>query len=291
MENLFKKRQERIAQFEAIRKKDIHKVNKVKEVPDNLVIQCPKCKETKPYFEIRLNRYVCTSCNEHFKISARERIRQLTDLNSFIESDKYATTYNSDNFIGYSKKLEQYQKKTGLQEAVICGVAKIDSKKLAIAIMDSNFMMGSMGSVVGDKITRLIEYATKEKLPLLISCTSGGARMQEGIISLMQMAKTSAAIKRHSEKGLLYISLLTHPTTGGVSASFAMLADLILAEPNALIGFAGKRVIEKTINEVLPENFQSAEFMLEKGFIDAIVDRRDARETISKIMDLHGVKS
>ncbi|MFV0382375.1 MAG: acetyl-CoA carboxylase, carboxyltransferase subunit beta [Breznakia sp.] len=292
MESLFKKRQERIAQFDAMRKKVVHHVeDKVKEVPENVVTQCPKCKTTLPYFELRVNHYVCVACGEHFKISARERIRELIDRNTFKETDKYAITKNCDNFKGYDEKLERYQKQTGLQEAVVCGVGKIHNKSIALAIMDSNFMMGSMGAVVGDKITRLIEYATKKKLPLFISCTSGGARMQEGIVSLMQMAKTSAAIKRHQEKGLLYIALLTHPTTGGVSASFAMLADITLAEPDALIGFAGKRVIEKTISEVLPEEFQRAEFVLKKGFIDAIIDRREAKQTLAKLLKLHGVES
>ena len=286
MENLFKKRQERLNVFQNARKKIVHTTPK-KEIPDNVFKTCDKCNEHIPYSEFIENCYVCPRCGHHLKISARERLRQIMDANTFKEFDKEATSNNKENFIGYDDKLDKYKRATGLKEAVVCGVGKIDKQKVAIAVMDSNFMMGSMGVVVGEKITRAIEYATKKKLPLIVSCTSGGARMQEGIMSLMQMAKTSSAIKRFSDRGGLYIVLLTNPTTGGVSASFAMLGDIILAEPDALIGFAGRRVIEKTINEVLPPDFQRAEFLLEKGFVDRIVERKDMKKTLSDLIAFH----
>lgn len=196
---------------------------------------------------------------------------------------------NSLEFQGYEEKLKKAEQKSDLDEGVLCGVGNINSKKVATAIMDSNFMMGSMGSAVGERITRIIEYATQNKLPLIIFTASGGARMQEGIISLMQMAKTSAAIAKHDEAGLLYISVITNPTTGGVTASFAMLGDIIISEPGAILGFAGRRVIENTINQKLPEDFQSAEFMLEKGFVDDIVDRKNLKNYLSRVLKLHGI--
>ncbi|MDF9836969.1 MULTISPECIES: acetyl-CoA carboxylase, carboxyltransferase subunit beta [unclassified Breznakia] len=286
MENLFKKRQERLDIFHSLRKKVVHE-NIKKEIPDNVFKTCDKCNESLPYIDLVNNLYVCERCGHHIKISGRERIRQLFDENTFKEFDKHISSKNDDYFAGYDEKLDKYKRSTGLEEAVICGVAKIDNHKVAIAIMDSNFMMGSMGQVVGEKITRVIEYAMKKKLPLIISSTSGGARMQEGIISLMQMAKTSSALKRYSDQGGFYISLLTNPTTGGVSASFAMLGDIIIAEPDALVGFAGKRVIEKTINEVLPKGFQRSEFLLEKGFVDMVVERKDLRKTLSDLIAFH----
>lgn len=196
---------------------------------------------------------------------------------------------NPLEFSGYEEKLKKAEQKSDLEEGVLCGVGNINSKKVATAIMDSNFMMGSMGSAVGERITRIIEYATQNKLPLIIFTASGGARMQEGIISLMQMAKTSAAIAKHDEAGLLYISVITNPTTGGVTASFAMLGDIIISEPGAILGFAGRRVIENTINQKLPEDFQSAEFMLEKGFVDDIVDRKNLKNYLSRVLKLHGI--
>ena len=196
---------------------------------------------------------------------------------------------NPLEFSGYEEKLKKAEQKSDLEEGVLCGVGNINSKKVATAIMDSNFMMGSMGSAVGERITRIIEYATQNKLPLIIFTASGGARMQEGIISLMQMAKTSAAIAKHDEAGLLYISVITNPTTGGVTASFAMLGDIIISEPEAILGFAGRRVIENTINQKLPEDFQSAEFMLEKGFVDDIVDRKNLKNYLSRVLKLHGI--
>lgn len=288
MENLFKKRQERINVFQNTRNKVVHTVKK--EIPDNVFKSCDHCNESIPYIDLMNNCYVCPRCGHHLKITARERIRQLIDTDTFKEIDKNLESENNDHFIGYDEKLDKYKRATGLHEAVVCGVGRMNGYKVAIAIMDSHFMMGSMGAVVGEKITRTIELAHKKHLPLVISCTSGGARMQEGIISLMQMAKTSAALKRYSDAGGLYITILTNPTTGGVSASFAMLGDIIISEPNALIGFAGKRVIEKTINEVLPKEFQHAKFVQEKGFIDMIVERQDMKHTVSDLIRLHGGK-
>ena len=286
MENLFKKRQERLELFKSRRirtNKDLIK----KEVPENLIKNCEVCHKNVPYEDMMNNLYVCPNCSHHLKISARERIRQLTDKSTFRELDKNLESSNEDDFPGYTKKLDKSKKSTGLHEAVVTGVGRINGEKISLAVMDSNFMMGSMGQIVGEKITRITEYATRRKLPLLISCTSGGARMQEGIMSLMQMAKTSAALKKFSDEGGFYISLLTHPTTGGVSASFAMLGDIIISEPNALVGFAGKRVIENTINETLPKEFQRAEFLLEKGFIDMVVDRTEMKKTIYELIMLH----
>lgn len=289
MENLFKKRQDRLHVFESFRNPNA-KIAQPKEIPDYVFKTCDHCGENIPYLELQRTHYVCPRCGCHLKISARERIRQLIDEGTFVELDVLVESRNEDHFEGYDEKLNKAKQITGMHEAVICGYGQIKGYPLAVAVMDSRFMMGSMGHVVGDKITRLIEFATKHRLPLLISCTSGGARMQEGIMSLMQMAKTSAALKRFSDQGGFYISLLTHPTTGGVSASFAMLGDIILAEPDALVGFAGRRVIEKTVNEVLPAEFQHAEFVMEKGFIDRIVERKDLRRTISDLIMLHGGK-
>ena len=215
----------------------------------------------------------------------------LFDKESFTEMWKDLKTTNPLDFEGYDEKINKSSLKTNSSEAVVTGIGQINGLKVACGIMDSFFMMGSMGTVVGEKLTRLIEYSTENKLPVIIFTTSGGARMQEGIFSLMQMAKVSSALARHDEAGLLYISVLTDPTTGGVTASFAMEGDIILSEPNALVGFAGRRVIENTIKETLPEDFQKAEFLLEKGFVDSIVERKDLRTCIYKILVLHGVKN
>ena len=289
MENLFKKRQDRLHRFEDFRNSRDLDV-RPKEIPDYVFKNCEHCGENIPYMELQRTYYVCPRCGCHLKISARERIRQLIDEGTFTECDALVESTNEDHFIGYEEKLDKAKQATGMHEAVICGYGLVRGYPLAIAVMDSRFMMGSMGHVVGDKITRLIELADRHHLPLLISCTSGGARMQEGIVSLMQMAKTAAALKRFSDHGGFYISLLTHPTTGGVSASFAMLGDVILAEPDALVGFAGRRVIEKTVNEVLPPQFQHAEFVMKKGFIDRIVERKDLRRTVADLILLHGGK-
>lgn len=286
MESLFKKRQERLSIFQRNRQKK-QSPHVRKEVPDHVIKPCEQCDAPLTFSELAQNRYVCPKCNHHHAISARERIRQITDDRSFRELDRKARPAKKINFPEYDQKLERYQQATGLQEAVITGVCLIDDHKVVMGVMDSRFMMASMGSVVGDKITRAIEYATRKKLPLILFCASGGARMQEGIVSLMQMAKTSAALERYENAKGFYLSVLTHPTTGGVSASFAMLGDVILAEPNALIGFAGKRVIERTVNEVLPDDFQRSEFLLEKGFVDQIVQRQHLRQTIVDLLNLH----
>ncbi|MGN1277024.1 MAG: acetyl-CoA carboxylase, carboxyltransferase subunit beta [Floccifex sp.] len=280
--NLFKKRKEQLVLFHKNRKKAVVK----KEIPDHVFKQCPQCQANISFKALKINQFVCPECHHHLRIGAKERIRQICD--EFKEMDKEYITQNIENFPEYDQKLLESQKRTGLNEAVVCGIGKINSISFALAVMDSGFMMGSMGSVVGEKITRCIEMAIKKKLPLIIFCTSGGARMQEGIVSLVQMAKTSAALKKLDAQGQLYISVLTHPTTGGVSASFAMLGDIIIAEPDCLVGFAGKRVIENTIKEKLPENFQKAEFVLEKGFIDLIVNRKDLKQTLYTILQFHG---
>lgn len=285
MEPLFKDRKKRLDLFKKIRNKTSEQESK--EIPENLYQDCRSCHESILFEDLMKNNYVCPICGYHFKISAHERIRQLCDPKSFSELDKRLCMVEQQVFPDYQNKLLDAQRKTGLYEAVITGVGKIQGHKTALAVMDSNFMMGSMGQVVGEKITRCIEYATKKKLPLIIFSTSGGARMQEGILSLVQMAKTSAALAKHKEAGLLYISYMTHPTTGGVSASFAMLGDINVSEPQALIGFAGKRVIESTIKEILPVDFQSAEFVMEKGFLDAIIERKHMRTTLAKLLQLH----
>ena len=257
------------------------------EVPDELFSQCPGCKHTIYQKDLGSER-VCPNCGYTFRISAKERLAITVDEGSFEELFTGLETSDPLKFPGYQEKLVKMREKTGLEEAVVTGKALIKGEKVALAIMDSNFIMASMGTVVGEKITRLFEMATAEKLPVVIFTASGGARMQEGIMSLMQMAKISAAVKRHSEAGLFYLTILTDPTTGGVTASFAMEGDIILAEPQALVGFAGRRVIETTVRENLPEDFQRAEFLLEHGFVDAIVKRTEMPDTIAKLVAFHG---
>lgn len=240
--------------------------------------------ETKELME---NYMICPGCGKYMRMGARERIELIADKNSFKELDKTLKGKNPINFPDYNEKLDKAGKASGLNEAVVCGLAKINGNKCALFVMDSSFMMGSMGSAVGEKITRLFERAAKEKLPVVGFTTSGGARMQEGIFSLMQMAKVSGAVKRHSEGGNLYITVLTDPTTGGITASFAMQGDIIIAEPDALIGFAGARVIEQTLGQKLPEGFQKAEFLLEHGFVDIIEKRERLKYTIAKLLELH----
>lgn len=256
-------------------------------IPDGMWVKCSSCGKTIYREDVEANLMVCSSCGHHFRISAPARIRQIVDKGTFKELFKELTSINSLEFPGYQVKLEEAKKKSRLNEAVITGECKINGISTVLCVMSSDFMMGSMGSVVGEKITRAVEHATMKKQPLIIFSSSGGARMQEGIFSLMQMAKTSAALAKHDEAGLLYISVLTDPTTGGVTASFAMLGDIILAEPNALIGFAGRRVIEQTIKEKLPEEFQHAEFLQKKGYIDKIVERKNMKETLGAILKLH----
>lgn len=258
-------------------------------IPTGMWSKCNNCNTLLYTEDLKNNLNVCPNCNYHFRLSSKERLKSILDENTFFELNSTLKGRNPLNFEGYNEKIKLTEKMSNLNEAVITGIGLINHIKVAIAVMDPNFMMGSMGSAVGEKITRLIEYATEKKLPLLIFTASGGARMQEGIFSLMQMAKISGALYRHSEAGLLYITILTDPTTGGVTASFAMDGDIILSEPNCLIGFAGRRVIEKTINEKLPNKFQQSEFLLEKGFIDKIVDRKDLRHLLSKILKIHEV--
>lgn len=286
METLFKKRQERLNIFRRLRNQEI--VSPKKEIPDHLFTSCPYCHANLVTAQLAKNLYVCPQCAHHFRLSARQRINMVIDEGTFKECDKYAQTVNAHEFNGYQEKLKLAYQKSDLLEGVVTGYGKIAKQDVCIAVMDSNFMMGSMGHVVGDKITRLIETAAKKRFPLIIFCTSGGARMQEGIISLMQMAKTSQALERYKKAGNLYISVLCDPTTGGVSASFAMLGDIIIAEPKALIGFAGKRVIEKTINEQLPDDFQTAEFLMEHGFLDMIVNRMEMKAILGKLLKIHG---
>lgn len=256
------------------------------EVPTGLCIKCSGCGTTIYSKEIGIYN-ICPECNFYFRLSARDRIKTIADKNIFVEFDKDMIAKNPLEYPNYETKIENLKEKTGLSDAVISGKCQIYGKDCVLCVMDSKFIMGSMGSVVGEKITRAFEYATEQKLPIIIFTASGGARMQEGIISLMQMAKVSAAAAKHSEAGLLYITVLTDPTTGGVTASFAMLGDIILSEPKALIGFAGPRVIEQTIKQKLPDGFQTAEFLLEHGFVDAIVEREKIKKTLSDILKIH----
>ena len=258
----------------------------VPSIPDGLWIKCHHCDKT--IYTKEINEYkICPNCGYHFRLTAKERINLIADGNSFQEWDSNMQSKNPMAYPDYDNIIKKAQLKTELKDAVVTGCCKIGGYDAVLAVMDSHFMMASMGSVVGEKITRAIEKGTEKKLPVIIFTASGGARMQEGIISLMQMAKTSAALNRHSKAGLLYVSVITDPTTGGVSASFASLGDIILSEPNATIGFAGRRVIEGTINEKLPDEFQTAEFQLEHGFLDKIVNRVDMKSTLIQILKLH----
>ncbi len=251
-------------------------------------VACPGCKKQIPTKELEQSLMVCPRCGHHMRIGARQRIALLLDEGSFSEMDAELTSSNVLDFPGYNEKLETAMRESGEKEAVITGTAIIGGHPCAFFAMEPAFMMGSMGSTVGEKLTRLFEYATEKSLPVIGCTVSGGARMQEGILSLMQMTKVSAAVRRHSDAGNLYIVLLTDPTTGGVTASFAMEADIILAEPGALIGFAGPRVIEQTIRQKLPEGFQRAEFQLKKGFVDHIAPRNTQKELLKKLLYMHG---
>lgn len=267
-----------------------NRTNKNIDASDKLVgkwVKCDSCKEILYKEDVKNNFSVCPNCGKHFRLSARRRIAQVIDEGTFYELNENMQTLDPLNFKGYMEKIKVLQEKTKIQEAIKTGIGQIGGIDVAIGVMDSNFMMGSMGSVVGEKIACLIEEAISKKLPLILFCVSGGARMQEGIVSLMQMAKTSNSLAKLDEAGLLYISVLTDPTTGGVTASFAMLGDIILAEPDALIGFAGPRVIEQTMKQKLPEGFQKSEFLLEHGFIDKIVERKDMKKTLAQILRLH----
>lgn len=258
------------------------------ESPNALYVSCPKCKAMCADTDLQSNASVCPSCGHHFRIGARRRIELIADEGSFEELWKDLRGEDRLQFEGYAAKLEQARAQSGETEGVLTGICRIENIKTCIFSMESAFIMGSMGIAVGEKITRLFELARKESLSVIGFCVSGGARMQEGVLSLMQMAKTSGAVKRHSDDGGLYIAVLTDPTTGGVMASFAMEGDITIAEPDALIGFAGPRVIEQTIRQKLKEGFQRSEFLLEKGFVDMICDRREMKKCIAELLRLHG---
>ena len=257
------------------------------EVPDNLMRKCNACKAAVFADEVKQNHYICPHCGNYFHVPAYRRIKMVVDRKSFTEWDVHMEEQNPLQYKGYEEKIRSLREKTGLDEAVVTGKCTIKGTPTALGVCDCRFMMSSMGEVVGEKITRGFERATKERLPAILYICSGGARMQEGLVSLMQMAKTSMAIRKHSDAGLLYVPVLTDPTTGGVTASFAMLGDIILAEPKALIGFAGPRVIEQTIGQKLPKGFQRAEFLLEHGFVDKIVEREEQRSVLADILKLH----
>ena len=275
--------------FKKIKKTGSSQKEKKPEVPQGLLKKCNKCGAAIFTEDVKRAGYICPKCHGYFRVHAWERIRMTVDEDTFEEWDAQMDFVNPLQFKGYENKVKTLKEKTGLDEAVLTGKGMIQGNPVAIAVCDGRFLMASMGEIVGEKITRAVERATREHLPVVIFACSGGARMQEGIVSLMQMAKTAAALKRHSQAGLLYVSVLTDPTTGGVTASFAMLGDVILAEPQALIGFAGPRVIEQTIGEKLPKGFQRSEFLLEHGFIDRIVERNEMKQVLGAILSMHSV--
>lgn len=261
-----------------------------REIADGLWIKCEACGALTYTKDLQANQMVCLECEYHMRVSSDERIQQLIDSNTWMPTNEQIAGLDPLKFRdrkAYSDRLKEYRKKTGLVDAIQTGIGNIEAEPVALGVMDFQFMGGSMGSVVGEKLTRLIEQATKERLPVVIICASGGARMQEGMLSLMQMAKISGALERHREAKLLYVPVLTHPTTGGVTASFAMLGDMIIAEPKATIGFAGRRVIEQTLREKLPENFQTSEYLLEHGFVDMIIPRTQLKKTLAQLIRLH----
>ena len=278
MNNIFAKRRARLLAMKAMRDNYI---------PGDQLVTCPKCGGESEKKAVAAGLSVCPKCGYHFPIGAYYRLSTILDPGTFRELNPRLNAGDPLNFPGYREKLAGAQRKTGLTEAAVTATSAIGGHKCVVGVLDSRFLMGSMSAAVGEKITLAIEFAAKSKLPLILFSASGGARMQEGILSLMQMAKTSAALGRFSEKGLLYISVLTDPTTGGVTASFASLGDIVLAEPGALIGFAGPRVIQQTIGETLPEGFQRAEFQMEHGFVDAVVPRAEMRDTLARLLRLH----
>ena len=269
------------------REQAVNKKQSNVDIPVGKWIKCDSCKEILYKDSLRDNLHICPNCGHYFRMHIGRRLELMIDEGTYTRFDLSIDTTNPLELEDYPKKLKSLREKTGLEEAVSCGTGNINGEKVVICVMDSGFLMGSMGVVVGEKITYAIEQSIEKRLPLIIFSVSGGARMQEGIMSLMQMAKTTAALTKLDKEGLLYISVLTDPTYGGVTASFASLGDIILAEPKAMIGFAGPRVIEQTIGEELPEGFQTAEFLLEHGFIDKIVERKDLKETIYQLIKLH----
>ena len=280
MSNVFAQRRQKLLSLKALRG--------ASPAPAHTEETCPACGGTVKRRDLVAGRYVCPLCGHHYPVGAYYRLSLVLDKGTFRELDGALTSNDPLSFPGYAAKLDTARRRTGMSEAVVTATGRMGGQKVAVGALDSRFFMGSMSAALGEKVTRLVEYAEKNKLPLILFSASGGARMQEGILSLMQMAKTSAALERFSQKGGLYISVLTHPTTGGVTASFASLGDIMLAEPGALIGFAGPRVIEQTIGEKLPEGFQSAEYLLEHGFLDAIVPRAQLRDTLLQLLKLHG---
>ena len=284
--NIFEIKKKKIAFMRNLRRNSAVKI-KSDDAADKIFITCPECKAIRTKSDLINNFYICPACGHHFKLGAYDRIDMLADENSFQELNSKMTSNDVLKFPNYRHEIRNAMHESGLNEAYVYGECEIDSMPAVIGVLDSRFIMGSMGSTVGEKVTLSIEYAMRHRLPIIIFSASGGARMHEGTVSLMQMAKTSAALHKYSAKGGLYISYLTHPTTGGVTASFASLGDIMLAEPKALIGFAGPRVIEQTIGSKLPDGFQSSEFLLEHGFIDKIVTRDNMKSTISQLLRLH----
>lgn len=287
MSDIFAKQKPKLRTFLKVAEKPIPK-NQI-DIPDGLFIECEQCHSAIYQKALVENLSVCPHCQFHFRLNARDRIQLVVDQNSFVEIDATLTSKNPLSMPEYDQKLAVSKKSTGQAEAFISGRALIQNLPVAIGVLDSFFMMGSMGSVVGEKITRLIEYAGQQHLPLIIFSASGGARMQEGILSLMQMVKTSAALKKLDQLGGLFISVLTHPTTGGVAASYASLGDVIVAEHGALIGFAGARVIKQTIQQDLPEGFQTAAFQLKHGQVDLVVERKQLKQSLIQLLRFHGV--
>ena len=280
MSSVFAQRRQKLLSLKALRGSS--------PAPAQTEETCPACSRAVPRRELVANRYVCPLCGHHYPVGAYYRLSLILDKGTFRELDAGLASNDPLDFPGYEAKLDQARRRTGMNEGVVTATGRMGGQRVAVGAIDSRFFMGSMSAALGEKVTRLVEFADKYRLPLILFSASGGARMHEGILSLMQMAKTSAALERFSQRGGLYISVFTHPTTGGVTASFASLGDIILSEPGALIGFAGPRVIEQTIGEKLPEGFQTAEYLLEHGFLDAIVPRPQLRTTLLQILKLHG---
>jgi acetyl-CoA carboxylase carboxyl transferase subunit beta len=285
MSDIFSKQKPKLRTFLKVTEKPVPK-NQI-DIPDGLFIECEQCHSALYQKALQENLSVCPHCQFHFRLNANDRIRLVTDEGSFVEMDDTVTSKNPLSMPEYDQKLSISKKSTGHQEAFVCGQATIQGNQVALGVLDSFFMMGSMGSVVGEKITRLIEHAILSTLPVVIFSASGGARMQEGILSLMQMVKTSAALKKLDQVKGLFISVLTHPTTGGVAASYASLGDIIVAEHGALIGFAGARVIKQTIQQDLPEGFQTAGFQLKHGQVDLVVERKNLKTTLIQLLRFH----